>query len=86
VGADTPAWLAGSPEVEGISGAFFAGRRQVQTAPHTTDRERCERLWDESARLVGLAPRAHRSFQDPDGHHWEALHMDVAAAPERPGA
>jgi uncharacterized protein len=25
-----------------------------------------------------------RSFQDPDGHHYEALHMDLAAAPERP--
>lgn len=27
-----------------------------------------------------------RSFQDPDGHHWEALYMDVTAAPERPSA
>ncbi len=40
----------------GISGRFFVQRRQVTTAPHTTDIPRCDRLWDESARLVGLPP------------------------------
>jgi NAD(P)-dependent dehydrogenase (short-subunit alcohol dehydrogenase family) len=54
-GADTPAWLATAPEVAGVSGAFFFKRRQVPTAPHTTDQARCDRLWDESARLVGLS-------------------------------
>jgi len=57
VGADTPAWLASSPEVDGVSGAFFVKREQVQTAPHTTDPQRCERLWHESARLTALASR-----------------------------
>jgi NAD(P)-dependent dehydrogenase (short-subunit alcohol dehydrogenase family) len=57
VGADTPAWLATSPEVDGISGAFFVKRQQVPTASHTTDPDRCERLWNESARLTGLASR-----------------------------
>jgi NAD(P)-dependent dehydrogenase (short-subunit alcohol dehydrogenase family) len=56
VGADTPAWLATSPDVEGVTGRFFVDRAIVETAPHTTDIERCERLWNESARLVGLAP------------------------------
>jgi NAD(P)-dependent dehydrogenase (short-subunit alcohol dehydrogenase family) len=55
VGADTPAWLASSPEVEGVTGRFFVRRRQVPTAPHTTDPARCDRLWDLSARLVGLS-------------------------------
>jgi NAD(P)-dependent dehydrogenase (short-subunit alcohol dehydrogenase family) len=54
-GADTPAWLASSPEVAGITGRFFVERRQVQTAPHTTDAARCDRLWNQSARLVGLS-------------------------------
>ncbi len=54
VGADTPSWLATSPEVEGITGRFFVDREVVQTAPHTTDVERCDRLWVQSARLVGL--------------------------------
>jgi NAD(P)-dependent dehydrogenase (short-subunit alcohol dehydrogenase family) len=53
-GADTPVWLATSPEVEGVTGRFFVGRKEVRTAPHTTDVARCDRLWDESARLVGL--------------------------------
>ncbi|MEU5879082.1 SDR family NAD(P)-dependent oxidoreductase [Spirillospora sp. NPDC047279] len=55
-GADTPAWLAASDEVEGVTGRFFVGRTQVDTAPHTTDAARCDRLWEESARLAGLAP------------------------------
>ncbi|MGW5361037.1 SDR family NAD(P)-dependent oxidoreductase [Actinopolymorpha pittospori] len=53
-GADTPAWLASAPEVAGVTGRFFVRREQVPTAPHTTDVERCARLWAESARLVGL--------------------------------
>ncbi|MDP9794158.1 NAD(P)-dependent dehydrogenase (short-subunit alcohol dehydrogenase family) [Catenuloplanes nepalensis] len=52
-GADTPAWLASAPEVDGITGRFFVKRRPVTTAPHTTDAARCDRLWAESARLVG---------------------------------
>jgi NAD(P)-dependent dehydrogenase (short-subunit alcohol dehydrogenase family) len=54
VGADTPAWLATSPDVEGETGRFFVDRAPVETAPHTTDAGRRERLWSESARLVGL--------------------------------
>jgi NAD(P)-dependent dehydrogenase (short-subunit alcohol dehydrogenase family) len=52
--ADTPVWLATSPKLEGVTGQFFVGRQAVATADHTTDRERCRRLWEESARLVGL--------------------------------
>jgi NAD(P)-dependent dehydrogenase (short-subunit alcohol dehydrogenase family) len=54
IGADTPAWLATSPAVEGVTGRFFVDRAPVETAPHTTDAERCERLWNDSARLAGL--------------------------------
>jgi NAD(P)-dependent dehydrogenase (short-subunit alcohol dehydrogenase family) len=64
VGADTPVWLATAPEVEGVTGRFFVERRAVETAPHTTDVERCDRLWDETARLVGLPAEiavTHRS-------------------------
>jgi NAD(P)-dependent dehydrogenase (short-subunit alcohol dehydrogenase family) len=53
-GADTPAWLATAGEVEGVTGRFFVNREQVQTAPHTTDPVRYDRLWAESARLTGL--------------------------------
>jgi NAD(P)-dependent dehydrogenase (short-subunit alcohol dehydrogenase family) len=54
VGADTPAWLATSADVDGVTGTFFVDRAPVDTAPHTSDIERCERLWNDSARLVGL--------------------------------
>jgi NAD(P)-dependent dehydrogenase (short-subunit alcohol dehydrogenase family) len=53
-GADTPAWLATSAGVEGVTGRFFVRRRQVPTPAPTTDVERCDRLWDESARLAGI--------------------------------
>ena len=53
-GAYTPLWLATSPDVEGVTGQFYVDRKPVKTAPHTTDPERVERLWRESARLVGL--------------------------------
>jgi NAD(P)-dependent dehydrogenase (short-subunit alcohol dehydrogenase family) len=53
-GADTPAWLATAAEVEGVTGRFFLDRKPVETAAHTTDPARCERLWQESARLAGL--------------------------------
>ncbi|WP_067650449.1 SDR family NAD(P)-dependent oxidoreductase [Nocardia harenae] len=53
-GADTPTWLATAPEVETVTGQFFVERNAVTTAPHTTDPTRCDQLWDESARLVGL--------------------------------
>lgn len=53
VGADTAVWLATASEVDGQTGGFFVNRRRVRTAEHTTDRERCGRLWRESAHLVG---------------------------------
>lgn len=55
-GADTPTWLATAPEVAKVSGRFYVARRPVTTAPHTTDRARVDRLWEESATLVGLSP------------------------------
>jgi NAD(P)-dependent dehydrogenase (short-subunit alcohol dehydrogenase family) len=69
-GADTPAWLATSPELDGVSGAFFVKREQVRTAPHTTNPDRCERLWEESARLTA------RAFQ-------HTCHMETSRGADR---
>ena len=55
-GADTPVWLATSLEASGVSGSFFVDREVVEVPPHIEDLERCERLWDASAALVGLPP------------------------------
>jgi predicted lactoylglutathione lyase len=57
-------------------------------------RERVDELADKALAAGGtpagdptdLGFLYRRSFQDPDGHHWEALHMDVGAAPDRPRA
>ena len=52
VGADTPAWLAESTDVAGVTGKFFVKRRSVESAPHTTDPGRRARLWELSEELV----------------------------------
>ncbi|MFE3262005.1 SDR family NAD(P)-dependent oxidoreductase [Nocardia sp. NPDC059091] len=57
-GADTPVWLATSPDLNDITGRFFVLRKDVPTAAHTTDADRRARLWEESARLTGLAVRS----------------------------
>lgn len=53
-GADNPCWLATASEVEGVSGRYYVRRKEVTTAPHTTDVARQDRLWDSSAALAGL--------------------------------
>jgi NAD(P)-dependent dehydrogenase (short-subunit alcohol dehydrogenase family) len=69
VGADTPVWLATSPDVVGVTGRFFVKRKEVMTAAHTTDAARCDQLWDESARLTGLpeSMQPTKPVRDP-GH------------------
>lgn len=57
-GADTIVWLAASPEVEGVNGKFFMDRKDTRSARHSYDEQAARRLWDESARLVGLEPAA----------------------------
>jgi NAD(P)-dependent dehydrogenase (short-subunit alcohol dehydrogenase family) len=69
-GADTPAWLAASRDVEGISGAFFVNRKPVQTAPHTTDPARYERLWDVSERLIE-SHEVHRTYTSRTGDEFQ---------------
>jgi len=55
-GAATSIYLATSPEVAGVSGAYFEGRRQVEPSAAAQNAADGERLWQESARLTGLAP------------------------------
>jgi NAD(P)-dependent dehydrogenase (short-subunit alcohol dehydrogenase family) len=53
-GALTPVHLALSPEVEGVTGRYFAAGREAPASPLVGDEALQERLWLESARLVGL--------------------------------
>jgi NAD(P)-dependent dehydrogenase (short-subunit alcohol dehydrogenase family) len=53
-GAETPLYLAASPEVEGITGKYFVKKRQAATSPESYDREAARRLWQVSEELSGL--------------------------------
>ena len=53
-GADTPLYLASSPEVEGVTGGYFAGRRPRRSSRRSYDRELAGRLWRVSEELTGL--------------------------------
>jgi retinol dehydrogenase 14 len=54
-GAQTTVYLASSGEVEGVTGQYFDKKKAVPSSAASQDEAAQERLWVESARLVGLA-------------------------------
>ncbi|XP_072218558.1 retinol dehydrogenase 14b [Leuresthes tenuis] len=54
-GAQTPLYLACSPEVEGVSGKCFANCEEEELMAKATDDEAAKKLWDMSRSMVGLA-------------------------------
>jgi len=55
-GADTSVLLASSPELEHVSGRYFANGRVKDSSRASHDTAMAARLWSVSAELVGLAP------------------------------
>ena len=53
-GAATSIHLASSPEVEGVTGKYFVGRREERTSAESYDRALAARLWKISEELTGL--------------------------------
>lgn len=53
-GAETLVYLAGSPEVEGISGKYFYKKQPHRSSPLSYKVEAQKRLWELSEKLVGL--------------------------------
>jgi NAD(P)-dependent dehydrogenase (short-subunit alcohol dehydrogenase family) len=53
-GAQTPIYLASSPEVEGITGRYFANDKPRHSSKRSYDDAAARRLWEISAELVGL--------------------------------
>ena len=53
-GAQTSIYLASSPEVAGVSGAYFAGKQAVRSSPASYDQAAAEQLWTISMGLAGL--------------------------------
>lgn len=55
-GARTAIHLASSPEVAGITGAYFKDEKPIHPSRAAQDDESARRLWTLSAELTGLAP------------------------------
>ena len=53
-GAATSIYLASSPEVEGVTGQYFANRKPKTSSKASYDTAAAARLWQVSADLVGL--------------------------------
>jgi NAD(P)-dependent dehydrogenase (short-subunit alcohol dehydrogenase family) len=54
-GSETSVYLAASPEVEGVSGRYFVGRKETRSSPASYDEQLQRRLWEESERLTAPA-------------------------------
>jgi NAD(P)-dependent dehydrogenase (short-subunit alcohol dehydrogenase family) len=53
-GAETPVYLASSPDLDGISGKYFIESRERQPDAAAQDGRTAARLWKESEQLMGL--------------------------------
>jgi NAD(P)-dependent dehydrogenase (short-subunit alcohol dehydrogenase family) len=53
-GAETSIFLAASPEVEGMTGMYFANRRAQRSSQITYDEAVAKKLWQISAEMTGL--------------------------------
>lgn len=53
-GARTSIHVLTAPELEKVSGSYFAKQREASPQTHATDPAAARRLWDESARLTGI--------------------------------
>jgi NAD(P)-dependent dehydrogenase (short-subunit alcohol dehydrogenase family) len=51
-GADTAVWLATAPELAGVTGKYFADRKERKPSAAASDPSSARRLWEISARLV----------------------------------
>ena len=58
-GAATSLYLASSPDVEGVTGRYFANSKPKTSSKASQDTTAATRLWDVSAALVGLPYAGH---------------------------
>lgn len=63
-GSRTPIYLCASPEVENVSGEYFADCRVVRPSRWALDAAAAQRLWQLSAQLVGEAAPAQPGSPD----------------------
>jgi NAD(P)-dependent dehydrogenase (short-subunit alcohol dehydrogenase family) len=60
-GAETPVYLASSPEVEGVTGKYFVNKRPTMSSPLSYNRELQNDFWNISEQLTDLAVPARRA-------------------------
>jgi len=53
-GARTSIYLASSPDVEGVTGKYFARSRQQESSEPSRNEEAARRLWELSEELTGM--------------------------------
>lgn len=58
-GADTPVWLATAPELDGVTGKYWARRKERGMRASVRDEELARRLWEESERLTEVSLPVH---------------------------
>jgi NAD(P)-dependent dehydrogenase (short-subunit alcohol dehydrogenase family) len=58
-GAQTPVYMACSPDMDGVTGQFFANRKPKTANKAASDKDMTARLWQVSADLVGMTPATH---------------------------
>jgi NAD(P)-dependent dehydrogenase (short-subunit alcohol dehydrogenase family) len=70
-GAETPIFLASSPQVEVVTGQYFIDKEAVRSSKASYDRETQERLWKISADLCDLDAEAQLSKVEKDAEDTE---------------
>ena len=58
-GAATSIHVATAPELEGVTGRYFANAKAKRSSPRSYDEATAARLWQMSTHLVGLGGPAH---------------------------
>jgi NAD(P)-dependent dehydrogenase (short-subunit alcohol dehydrogenase family) len=54
-GAETSIYLAAAPDVEGVTGKYFVGKKPAVSSRESHDEAAARRLWEVSERLTGLS-------------------------------
>ena len=53
-GAETPIYLASSPEIEGITGKYFANKKEKKSSEASYNEDAAKQMWEISAELTKL--------------------------------
>ena len=54
-GAETPIYLASSPDLDGVTGKYFVDKEQERSSEYSYNREAQDRLWDLSEKLTDFS-------------------------------